>query len=245
MICRGNLTGITPSTRCHLNAFFYPETTHPVDKFLLQNVPKKLSRNFPLASNCFSRLQDAITALNSLQTNSNILEQLRKSGGRMNATSLPEMREWLRRINYTTDDLNSLNMIHVTGTKGKGSTCAFVTSILQQLYPHWRIGMFTSPHLKAVNERIQVNSVPISEDDFARYFWEVWDRLEAHQSTEEGEVQYKTRKPAYFRFLTLMAWHAFLDMKVRCLSGVLRAYDRLTRRLWRLGLVGNMILRML
>ena len=162
----------------------------------------------------------------------------------MNATSLPEMREWLRRINYTADDLNSLNMIHITGTKGKGSTCAFVTSILQQLYPNWRIGMFTSPHLKAVNERIQVNSVPISEDDFARYFWEVWDRLEAYQSTEESEVQYERRKPAYFRFLTLMAWHAFLDMKVWRLSEVLRAYDRLIRRLWRLGSAGNMILRM-
>jgi len=163
----------------------------------------------------------------------------------MNATSLPEMREWLRRINYTSEDLNGLNMIHITGTKGKGSTCAFVSSILQQVFPHWRIGMFTSPHLKAVNERIQVNSVPISEDDFARYFWEVWDRLETYQSTEEREIQSSKRKPVYFRFLTLMAWHAFLDMKVWCLYGVSRAYDRLTRRLWRLGLVGNMILRTL
>jgi folylpolyglutamate synthase len=160
-------------------------------------------------------VQDAVTALNSLQTNSSILEQLRKSGGRMNTTSLPEMREWLRRINYTPEDLNSLNMIHITGTKGKGSTCAFVSSILQQLYPHWRIGLFTSPHLKAVNERIQVNSVPISEDDFARYFWEVWDRLEAFEPMEGNEIQFeKGRKPVYFRFLTLMAWHAFLDMKV-------------------------------
>ena len=69
----------------------------------------------------------------------------------MNETSLPEMREWLRRINYAPDDLNSLNMIHVTGTKGKGSTCAFVSSILQHLYPEKKIGLFTSPHLKAVS----------------------------------------------------------------------------------------------
>jgi len=96
-------------------------------------------------------------------------------------------------------------MIHITGTKGKGSTCAFVSSILQHLNPSHKIGLFTSPHLKAVNERIQINSIPISEEEFARYFWQVWDRLE---KSEEG------KKPIYFRFLTLMAWHAFLDMKV-------------------------------
>ena len=129
----------------------------------------------------------------------------------MNETSLPEMREWLRRINHAPNDLNSLNMIHITGTKGKGSTCAFVSSILQHLYPEQKIGLFTSPHLKAVNERIQVNSVPIPEDDFAHYFWQVWDRLEI-SAKEEGLDAAK--KPVYFRYLTLMAWHAFLDMKV-------------------------------
>jgi folylpolyglutamate synthase len=129
----------------------------------------------------------------------------------MNETSLPEMREWLRRINYSTSDLNKLNMIHVTGTKGKGSTCAFVSSILQHLYPSKRVGLFTSPHLKAVNERIQVNSTPIKEDLFARYFWDVWDRLERSAVVEGLD---KERKPVYFRFLTLMAWHAFLDLGV-------------------------------
>ena len=129
----------------------------------------------------------------------------------MNATSLPEMREWLRRIDYSPSDLNTLNMIHITGTKGKGSTCAFVSSILQQLFPQQKVGLFTSPHLKAVNERIQVNSVPISEDLFARYFWEVWDRLE---NSAEKEGVDRVKKPMYFRFLTLMACHAFLDMKV-------------------------------
>ena len=129
----------------------------------------------------------------------------------MNETSLPEMREWLRRINYSPTDLNRLNMIHITGTKGKGSTCAFVTSILQHLFPQKKIGLFTSPHLKAVNERIQVNSVPLDQDLFARYFWEVWDRLESSAKQEGLDIK---SKPVYFRFLTLMAWHTFLDMKV-------------------------------
>jgi len=129
----------------------------------------------------------------------------------MNQSSLPEMREWLRRINYMPADLNSLNTIHITGTKGKGSTCAFVSSILQHLFPENKIGLFTSPHLKSVNERIQFNSVPISEALFAKYFWDVWDRLE---TSAEAEGLDKGKKPVYFRFLTLMAWHAFLDMKV-------------------------------
>jgi folylpolyglutamate synthase len=131
----------------------------------------------------------------------------------MNQDSLPEMREWLRRIAYSPDDLNQLNVIHVTGTKGKGSTCAFVSSILKHLFPEQRIGLFTSPHLKAVNERIQINSMPIPEEAFARYFWEVWDRLETYAEREGLD---KTKKPSYFRFLTLMAWHLFMSVKVCC-----------------------------
>ena len=40
------------------------------------------------------------------------------------------------------DDLNALNVLHVTGTKGKGSTCAFVDSILRHMKPEWKIGAF-------------------------------------------------------------------------------------------------------
>jgi folylpolyglutamate synthase len=129
----------------------------------------------------------------------------------MNQDALPEMREWLGRIDYSSDELNKLNVIHVTGTKGKGSTCAFVSSILQHLFPEKKIGLFTSPHLKAVNERIRINSVPIPEETFAKYFWEVWDRLESYAEREGLD---KTKKPVYFRFLTLMAWHVFMDLKV-------------------------------
>ena len=49
--------------------------------------------------------------------------------------AIPEMVEYLERIGYTTSDLNRLNVIHITGTKGKGSTSAFVDSLLRQLTP--------------------------------------------------------------------------------------------------------------
>lgn len=66
----------------------------------------------------------------------------------------------------------------MAGTKGKGSTCAFVNSFLrahQQRtgFPR-RIGLYTSPHLKRVQERLQIDSRPISEDAFAKYVFEVW-----------------------------------------------------------------------
>jgi folylpolyglutamate synthase/dihydropteroate synthase len=41
-------------------------------------------------------------------------------------------------------------------------------------------GLYTSPHLVAVRERIRINGAPISEEEFARYFFEVWDKLESN-----------------------------------------------------------------
>jgi folylpolyglutamate synthase len=122
-------------------------------------------------------------------------------------------------------DLDKLNIIHVAGTKGKGSTCAYVDSILHQhqaarQLPR-RIGLFTSPHLVAVRERIRIDSVPLSEELFARYFFQVWDRLEATTppspvSTTDAQDQdaflrLAPPKPIYARYLTLMSWHVFLQ----------------------------------
>lgn len=74
-----------------------------------------------------------------------------------------------------------MNVLHITGTKGKGSTSAFVSSLLTKLAPEAKVGLYTSPHMVAVRERIRINGDPIPEDMFARYFWEVWDKLEADQ----------------------------------------------------------------
>ncbi|KAK0115737.1 Folylpolyglutamate synthetase [Cadophora gregata f. sp. sojae] len=111
-------------------------------------------------------------------------------------------------------DLDKLNIVHVAGTKGKGSTCAYVDSILSQYRKSHaipqNIGLFTSPHLIAVRERIRINSAPISASLFAKYFFEVWDRLEA--ATAESDVPLE--KPLYFRYLNLMSYHVFLQEKV-------------------------------
>ncbi|PHH63329.1 hypothetical protein CDD81_6103 [Ophiocordyceps australis] len=153
---------------------------------------------------------DAIDALNSLQTPHGVIQARRKAGIRPDASSMREMRSHLSRMGYTPADLDSLNIVHVAGTKGKGSTCAFVDSILAQYRrtdakPRCT-GLFTSPHLVAVRERICINSKPLSEELFARYFFDVWDRLgpDKHQATDGS-------RPIYGRFLTLMSWHAFLQ----------------------------------
>lgn len=70
-------------------------------------------------------------------------------------------------------------------------------------------GLFISPHLIAVRERIRINSAPISEELFAKYFFEVWDRL-AESTTAANVVPLGTR-PLYGRYLTLMSWHAFIQ----------------------------------
>jgi len=72
-----------------------------------------------------------------------------------------------------------LNVLHITGTKGKGSTSAFTSSLLTTLAPDAKVGLYTSPHMVAVRERIRINGKPIEEPLFAKYFWEVWDKLEA------------------------------------------------------------------
>ncbi|KAF5321906.1 hypothetical protein D9619_000807 [Psilocybe cf. subviscida] len=154
--------------------------------------------------------QDAVEHLNSLQSNAATLEAVRASGGRSSGFAIPEMIEYLGIIGYTPQDLNALNVIHITGTKGKGSTSAFTDSILRHVRPGWKTGLYTSPHLVAVRERIRINGAPLSESDFTKYFFEVWDKMVQNPTRIETTPQ----MPGYFRFVTLMAYHVFLQSKV-------------------------------
>lgn len=155
---------------------------------------------------------DAVAALNTLQTNFSIIDAIRKSGGKKNQNAIPQMLEWTRRAGYPDPKaFDKLNMIHVTGTKGKGSTCAFVQSILAR-YPLQKVGLYTSPHLKSVRERIRINGEPISKQKFAKYFFELWDQLESLESDlDQFPDMGPGVKPVYFRFLTLLSFHVFLS----------------------------------
>ncbi|TFK75772.1 FolC bifunctional protein [Pluteus cervinus] len=155
---------------------------------------------------------DAVEHLNTLQSNAAVLDAIRASGGgRASNKAFEETVEYLERIGYSPSDLNTLNVIHITGTKGKGSTSAFTESIIRSCRPTWKTGLYTSPHLVAVRERIRINGAPIPESEFAKYFFEVWDRLQQNtkRASEETSIM-----PGYFRFLTILAFHAFLQLGV-------------------------------
>ncbi|KAJ5964396.1 Folylpolyglutamate synthase eukaryota [Penicillium vulpinum] len=163
----------------------------------------------------------AISSLNSLQSNYALVEEFKKSKTRqeINELSLPETVEWLERIGYQPNDLNRLNAIHVAGTKGKGSTSAFISTILSQYTrkdadqpgSNLKIGLYTSPHLRFARERIKINNTPLSEEQFAHYFFEVWDRLEHSAKLAGQDPTGPGMKPQYFRYLTVMAFHTYLS----------------------------------
>jgi dihydrofolate synthase/folylpolyglutamate synthase len=90
----------------------------------------------------------------------------------------------------------------VAGTNGKGSTAAMLASILRQA--GYRTGLYTSPHLVKVNERIRVNGVEIGDEEFAGAFSEV-------RRVVEGLLEEKIlgKLPSFFEFLTATGFHYF------------------------------------
>ncbi|KAH9807305.1 Mur ligase [Melampsora americana] len=164
------------------------------------------------AENVHRGYKEAVTALNTLQSNADVLAAIQAAGPQPPAQVLHHTTYYLRRLGYQLDTLNVLNVVHISGTKGKGSTAAFCSSLLTNLNNNAKVGLFTSPHLVAVRERIRINGKPISEELFAKYFWEVWDRFEdGHGEPILPEISIR---PAYFRYLTFMAYHTFLSERV-------------------------------
>lgn len=163
--------------------------------------------------------RDAINALNTLQSNFASIEAVKGlalSPQARSELSINEVQEYIRRLGYKPQDFDKMNVIHVTGTKGKGSTCAFTESILSQYRKSGaitKIGLFTSPHLKSVRERIRINGCPITETKFTKYFYEVWDKLSATTSDAEAFPTLQpcdTVKPMYFKYLTVLSLHVFM-----------------------------------
>ena len=95
----------------------------------------------------------------------------------------------------------------IAGTNGKGSTAATLASILQAA--GLRTGLYTSPHLVRINERIQLNGAAIPDDEFAL----VHDLVErtAERLVSEGELPWH---PSFFEMLTAMAFEYFSRRKV-------------------------------
>src|SRR5262249_15397911 len=90
----------------------------------------------------------------------------------------------------------------IAGTNGKGSTAATLASILRAA--GYRTGLYTSPHLVEINERIQIDQEPISDAEFAL----IYDRVEkvAQELVSRGELPWH---PSFFEMLTAMMFEYF------------------------------------
>src|SRR5690242_16242812 len=96
---------------------------------------------------------------------------------------------------------------HIAGTNGKGSTAAFLESILRRT--GFRTGLYTSPHLERINERMRINGEEIEDESFAATF----TRL--RMLIEELLAAHKLRAhPTYFECVTAMAFECFARERV-------------------------------
>ena len=108
---------------------------------------------------------------------------------------------------FSSLQLDDLPIIHVAGTKGKGSTCAFAERALREC--GLRTALFTSPHLISECERFRLDGAPISRELFVQSFWAVWRRLEATAADDDARDL-----PAWFRYMTLLAFYIFKKANV-------------------------------
>jgi dihydrofolate synthase/folylpolyglutamate synthase len=108
---------------------------------------------------------------------------------------LGRMRTLLKKLGNPQDDFKS---VHIAGTKGKGSTCAMLASMLQAC--GYKVGLYTSPHLNDIRERICINGQMISYADFARMI-----------RTIEPLANGMRSSPTYFDVLTAAAFKYFAE----------------------------------
>ncbi|GMP23154.1 hypothetical protein CsSME_00000859 [Camellia sinensis var. sinensis] len=145
-----------------------------------------------------SPYEEAMDALSSLITKRSRADKSNK-GDRFDF-----LFDYLKMLDLD-EPISRMNVIHVAGTKGKGSTCTFAESILRNCGFH--TGLFTSPHLIDVRERFRLDGVDICEEKFLAYFWWCWDRLKEKTSDD-------IPMPTYFRFLALLAFKIFAAEQV-------------------------------
>lgn len=120
--------------------------------------------------------------------------------------NLTDTQKYLERIDgFKLSHLDKLSFIHVSGSKGKGSVCVYTEAILRE--HNVKTGLFTSPHLMSVTERIKLRGRSISQQLFTEYFFEVFDALQRKKDNEFD-------LPSYFKFLQIMAFYIFVRENV-------------------------------
>ncbi len=123
------------------------------------------------------------------------LETLQKEDTLEREWDLQGIEELFRKLNNPEKSLGTI--IHVTGTNGKGSVCAMSANILKEA--GYKVGLYTSPHLKRITERIQINNKEISQEDFAATL----HRIQPFITTQ-----------SFFEVMTALAFLHFAEQEV-------------------------------
>ena len=130
---------------------------------------------------------------------------------------------------YLGDPCRDTMTIHIAGTNGKGSVCAYLSSILTEA--GYRVGMFTSPHLVTMRERFRICGEMITEELFVQCFRLVKERLDRFREEERSGYH-----PTFFEFLFFMAMECFAQEKAEIilletgLGGRLDATNSVSRK---------------
>ncbi|HXM46230.1 MAG TPA: Mur ligase family protein [Pyrinomonadaceae bacterium] len=110
-------------------------------------------------------------------------------------------------LNALGDPHKEFPSVQIAGTNGKGSTAVVLDSICRAAFI--RTGLFTSPHLISITERIKINGAPISESDFAKFTLQVKTTVE--KLIKQGHLK---TLPTFFEHVTAIALFAFCEARV-------------------------------
>lgn len=103
--------------------------------------------------------------------------------------------------------MQRIRFVHIAGTKGKGTTSAYTAALLQAY--GFKVGLFTSPHLTDVRERILVDNRLLSCDVFAQHFFDFREKYDALKISESQLDRETASRANFFRFMFLLCLYIF------------------------------------
>ena len=121
----------------------------------------------------------------------------------------PRLAATARAVELLGDPQRAARVIHITGTNGKGTTARIIEALLRA--HGLRTGLLTSPHLMRVNERIEIDGRPVSDEAFARNWNEIKPFIELVDEELRADGQ---RRLTFFEAFTVLAFAIFADAPV-------------------------------